>query len=72
MSLPSVRRVYGVPAKRGTRIRYTGAADGVPREGVITSASSQYLRVHFDGESSLRRHTLHPTWNVEYLTPPAA
>ena len=70
MPLACVRRAYGVPAKRGTRIRYTGGPE--PKTGVITSASGQYLRVHFDGEPRLRRHTLHPTWHVEYLTPPAA
>ena len=65
MSMEGVRRAYGVPAKRGTRIRYTGGAK--PQLGTIMSATGQYLRVHFDGEPRLRRHSLHPTWKVEYL-----
>lgn len=71
MSMEHVRRAYGVPAKRGGRIVYDGDG-GVPRVGTIMSASGAYLRVHFEGEPPKQRHTLHPTWHVEYLTPPAA
>jgi hypothetical protein len=52
-----VRRFYGVPAKRGGRIRF----DGV--EGTITSAT-HHLRARMDDG---RRVILHPTWRVEYL-----
>ena len=65
MSLEIIRRTYGVPARRGARIVYDG--DAIERHGVITSASGTYLRVHFDDEPKLRRHTLHPTWHVKYL-----
>jgi hypothetical protein len=65
-----VRRAYGVPAKRGVRIVYDGDG-GIAKTGTIMSASGSYLRVYFEGEPRLRRHTLHPTWHVKYLTPPA-
>lgn len=68
MSMEAVRRAYGVPAKRGTRIRFDGGA--TPQLGTITSAAGACLRVHFDGESRLRRHFLHPTWKVTYLDSP--
>lgn len=61
MSMASIRRAYGVPARRGMRVRVDGA------EGVITSASpsSMHLRVRLDGH----RHPVpfHPTWRVVYL-----
>jgi hypothetical protein len=65
MSMEYIRRAYGVPARRGTRIVFDG--NGVEQHGVITSAAGTYLRVHFDGEPRLRRSTLHPTWHVRYL-----
>lgn len=67
MSLLAIRKHYGVPAKRGGRIRYDGEAEGGPLTGTIMSASGCYLRVHFDGERPSLRHTLHPTWCVTYL-----
>lgn len=57
MSLEYIRKTYGVPAKRGGRIRYDG------KIGVIASAPGAYLRVSFGGKI----RTLHPTWCVEYL-----
>lgn len=65
MSIEAIRNAYKVPARRGVRIVYDG--DVVPRYGTIMSAAGTYLRVHFDGEPRLRRHTLHPTWHVKYL-----
>jgi hypothetical protein len=67
MSMEAVRRAYKVPAKRGGRILYDG--DGRPQIGTIMSASGTYLKVYFEGEPRLRRHTLHPTWHVKYLDP---
>jgi hypothetical protein len=57
-SFDYVRRVYGVPAKRGLRV----TVDGKP--GVITRAKGQYIMVRFDG----RKFPLpcHPTWRVDY------
>jgi hypothetical protein len=57
-SLVYVRRAYGVPAHRGTRVTVTG------RPGRITCASGAYIRVRFDGEP--RSRLCHPTWGVEY------
>lgn len=70
MSMEWIRRNYGVPAKRGGRVRFLGYVawpESLPAptcEGTITSAS-HYLRVRMDDG---RRVLLHPTWKVEYLT----
>lgn len=64
-SLEYIRETYGVPAKRGGRIRYTGNTE--PIDGTITSASGPYIRVRFDDRKITVR--LHPTWNIKYLTP---
>jgi hypothetical protein len=62
-----LRAIYGIPAKRGGRIRFTpGIAFGYePKEGTILGAKGTYLRVRFDGEK--RTAFLHPTWEVTYL-----
>lgn len=57
-----VRRVYGVPAKRGMKVKYHG--DRRVKRGVITSASGGRLRVRIDGERESRRY--HPTWEMQY------
>ncbi|WP_428383692.1 hypothetical protein [Nevskia ramosa] len=69
MSLPSIRAAYGVPAKRGMRVLYTG---GYPiiQQGVIVSSRGAYLRVRMDGCKSAR--TFHPRWRIRYLTPETA
>jgi len=59
MSLAYIRAAYGVPAKRGGRVKYGD------QYGTITSARGPYLRVRFEGETYPR--LLHPTWHVEYL-----
>jgi hypothetical protein len=55
-----IRRYYGVPAKRGGRIKFQG------KPGVITSAGrgDARLNIRLDGD----KHTLpvHPTWEMEY------
>lgn len=58
MTAEYIRRTYGVPAKRGVRVRVDGHA------GVVTSCG-HYIRVRFDGER--RPRPCHPTWQVEYL-----
>ena len=58
-----IRQTYGVPAKRGARVRYTGV--GTPRYGTIKSACGGHLRVLLDGDSTPRRY--HPTWEIQYL-----
>ena len=64
MSMKYIRDYYGVPAKRGARVRYF---DGVNEFfGVIVGSRGSLLRVRFDGEKGAS--LLHPTWWVEYLT----
>lgn len=58
MSAEYVRRIYGVPAKRGQRVTVEG------RFGTIVSFPGQYLGVRFDGEKWTSR--CHPTWEVDY------
>jgi len=65
MSMKQLRRMRNVPAKRGGRIRYTGASDGVPRMGTIKSAKNGYLRILIDGQKHAAVY--HPTWKIEYL-----
>lgn len=59
-----IRRAYGVPVKRGGRVRYTGGLCG-ERLGTIKSARGGYLNILLDGD----RWPLpfHPTWKLEYL-----
>jgi hypothetical protein len=58
-----IRRLYGVPAKRGMRVTY--APDVFPaKHGVITGSMYGHLRVQFDGAQ--RSILLHPTWFVTY------
>lgn len=65
MSLSYVRKAYGVPAKKGGRVRYTG--EGRDEFGTIIGASGPHLKVRLDGV----RHGMpfHPTWEIEYLAP---
>lgn len=67
MSMEWVRSTYGVPAKRGGRVRLLdgfGAAAG--KEGTITSATNRInVRLDDDGYAS----PFHPTWELEYLDP---
>jgi hypothetical protein len=67
VSLDYISRTYGVPAKRGQRVRYTG--DKGPkvsaREGTITAAEGAHLRIRMDGDSF--SNVYHPTWELEYL-----
>jgi len=68
-----IRKTYGVPAKRGARISFSGDDVGKfiqgflyrPRCGTIISARNGYIRVRFDGAATWR--ALHPTWKVKYL-----
>jgi hypothetical protein len=64
MSMKYIRDHYGVPAKRGGRVRFTGGSNG-PITGTITSSHGPHLRILFDGD----KHSLpvHPTWEIEYL-----
>lgn len=69
MSMQYIRDYYGVPAKRGGRVRYTpceGSTDR-PHLRTIVSARGQYLRVQLDGDSQIGIY--HPRWQIEYLDP---
>lgn len=65
MSIDYVRRYYGVPARNGGRVRYTGEGEDRPEFGTIMSASGAHLNIRLDGQ----KHALpfHPTWRLEYL-----
>jgi hypothetical protein len=60
-----IRERYGVPAKRGARIRFSPPSRWFG-EGTIVASAGQYLRVRFDGAPWMIQ-TVHPTWCVEYL-----
>ena len=65
MSIAAIRESRGVPAKIGGRVRYTGSADGKPREGTIIGTRGGYLRIRLDGAKVAGSY--HPTWELEYL-----
>lgn len=63
-TLSEIRRQYGVPAKRGQRVRQNHC--GRPKEGVIVAASrthGQYLKVRWEGEK--RAVAIYP-FDVDY------
>jgi hypothetical protein len=60
-----VREFYGVPAKRGMRVRESSEGRRCIREGRIASAS-HYVFVILDGDT--RSSTYHPT-DLIYLGP---
>ena len=63
MSMDYIRRTYGVPAKRGGRVQYTGRTG--PQLGTITGSRGARLRIRLDGDNySLN---FHPTWQLQYL-----
>lgn len=59
-----IRQAYGVPAKRGARIKFTDSRGGM-WEGAIRSAQDGKLRVRLDTVNGIV--ILHPTWNIRYL-----
>lgn len=68
MTMQRIRQRYGVPAKRGARIRYTGEGKDNPEYGIITNARGHHLRIRLDGQKL--SYIFHPTWEIEYLTEP--
>lgn len=66
MSMDWVQKTYGVPARRGGRVEYTGGA--APQLGTIKSASGGRLNIQLDGA----KHAMpfHPTWELRYLDAP--
>jgi hypothetical protein len=63
MSIDQIRKQYGVPAKRGGRVEYTGGKSS--NLGTITGTSGPHLLILLDGS----KHSMpfHPTWEVRYL-----
>lgn len=63
MSIEYIRKTYGIPAKRGGRVIYTGS--GKIQQGTIKSARAGYLMILLDGDKWPK--TFHPTWCLEYI-----
>lgn len=63
MSMEYIRKTYGVPAKRGARIKFKAVGGG--STGTIVGSRGGHIRVRFDGRTTIL--SLHPTWEVEYL-----
>ncbi len=66
MSMEYIREHYGVPAKRGGRVRF--APDGnryLACEGVIVGSRGAHLRIRMGEEK--RSGLYHPTCDLEYL-----
>lgn len=58
-----VRKNYGVPAKRGMRVLYTG--NGAREYGTIRSAAcGGHLNIQLDGIRGTM--PFHPTWQLSY------
>lgn len=63
--MASLRRYYGVPARRGARVAFTWPA-GNRREGAILSVRDHKLWVRFD-DTGRREGPFHPTWELQYV-----
>lgn len=63
MSMEQIRKTYGVPAKRGGRVEYTGY--GFPELGTIVSATGSELRIRLDNHKNMTY--LHPKAKLRYL-----
>ena len=58
MSLPEIRKYYGVNVKRGQKVKtYEG------KIGKVLSAKGLRLRILVDGVRELH----HPTWQITYI-----
>lgn len=63
MTMEYIRETYGVPAKVGGRVLYTGGQ--TPEQGTIKAAKNARLMVQLDSKE--RPLPFHPTWKLEYL-----
>lgn len=66
MSMKNIRDEYNVPAKRGVRVEFSGSIGNQPIQGKIVGSRYGHILVKFDGD--WRTKTLHPTWELKYLT----
>lgn len=65
-----IRDTYGVPAKRGGRVKYQDPDK--PYKVwfcTITSAQNGYLRLRRDGDIKTYPAPFHPEWGLTYLMP---
>lgn len=62
--MESVRRTYGVPARKGTPVVFRGYA--TPMQGHIISSTGSHLYMRLD-HNGQRFGPLHPTWKMDYL-----
>ncbi len=58
-----IRSSYGVPAKRGGRVEYSGGKR--TQLGTIKSARGGRLNILLDGDKYAK--SFHPTWMLRYL-----
>jgi hypothetical protein len=58
-----IRKAYGVPARRGARVKFTDASKAV--RGTVVGSRGHYLRVKWDVSGFVQ--TMHPTWMLIYL-----
>jgi hypothetical protein len=65
MSMEWIRKRYGVPAKRGARVEYTGGK--TPEVGAIVGAREGRLRIRLDGMEYTHPLPFHPTYELRYL-----
>jgi hypothetical protein len=63
VTMQYIRDTYGVPAKRGGKVEYTG--QDKPVMGTICGARAGYLRIRLDGAKHSRSY--HPLWKLTYL-----
>ena len=63
MTIAWIRSAYGVPAKRGARVEYSGCAPA--RLGNITGTQGSHLLIRMDGDKHSQPY--HPTWMIRYL-----
>lgn len=58
MSLPAIRKYYGIKVKRGQKVKtYNG------KIGRVLSAKGMRLRILVDGVRELH----HPTWQITFM-----
>lgn len=69
MSMAYIREQYGVPAREGGRVTYTGS--GSPRDGTIVVADGARLRIKLD-DAPHYVGLYHPTWELTYHEAEAA
>lgn len=64
MSLDYINRTYGLNAKKGARVEYTGSRSG-PQLGTITGTEGAHLMIRLDGTKHAQPY--HPTWKLRLL-----